>query len=194
MKKSTKLIALLALLALTLTAILAFAACDSNNNPDDTDEFEATGLEYVKTNYNGLECYFVKGIGTETRTSFSVSAIHDGLPVSGIEASAFYGNKNIVEIVLPDSVRYIGAFAFGYSSVKKITATGVTKIMTGAFTGSALESAVLKANGEFGKWVRYYASMESSAYMSEFGGTNDENNAYVLTAFGESEFHYGGKK
>lgn len=195
MKKSIKLIAVLLLVALAMTAISVFAACTPKDNNDDVgDEFEATGLAYVKSNYNGLECYFVKGIGTETRTSFSVPQTYEGLPVSGIEANAFSGNKNIVEIVLLNSVRYIGAFAFSHSSVKKITATGVTKIMQHAFSDSALESAVLKANGEFGKWVRYYASMQSDAYMAEFGQTDYENNAYVLTAFGESEFYYGGEK
>ncbi len=187
MKKSNKVSAVLVLVMLAITAIFAFVACDVQN------DFESTELEYVRSNYNGMECYFVKGIGTETRASFSVPETHDGLPVSGIEMSAFYGNKNIVEIVLPDSVRYIGAYAFGHSSIKKITATGVTEIMQGAFSGSALESAVLKVNGESDKWCRYYASMKTDAYMSEFGGTNYENNADVLTSFGESEFRYGEK-
>ncbi len=189
MKKSIKLVAFLVLVALATSALLAFASC----TPQTEELPQATGLKYIKTIWNDQDCYFVTGIGTETRTAFSVPQTHEGLPVCGIAQSAFYGNKTIEEIVLPQSVQYVAAMAFSYCSVKKITALGVTQIMQGAFAGSELQSAVLKANGEV-KWNRYYASMQSDAYMSEFGAKNFEHNAYVLTTQSQSEFHYGEKR
>lgn len=189
MKKNIKLVAAFSLAVLALTAFFTFSACAPEEELP-----EATRLEYIKTIWNDQDCYFVTGIGSETLTAFAVPQTHEGLPVCGIAMSAFYGNKTIEEIVLPNSVQYVATMAFSYCSVKKITALGVTQIMQNAFAHSELQSAILKANGETVKWVRYFMSMQSDAYMSEFGTTNFRHNAYVLTTQCESEFHYGEKR
>lgn len=105
-KKSVRILTVLALAAIIATSVFALTACGEKTLK------EATGLEYKEvsvvfndgSNYrNGYE---VVGLGTETLTSFAVPATYEGKPVISISEKAFE-NTNIVEIALPESVYVI---------------------------------------------------------------------------------------
>ena len=69
-------------------------------------------LEFYVDEANG-ECA-VLGIGTYTGTEIVIPETYGGYPVTRIEEKAFYDNANITKLVVPSSVKSIGAFAFHY--------------------------------------------------------------------------------
>ncbi len=66
------------------------------------------GLNYT-TYRNG---YAVSGIGSCSDTTIIIPSEYNGLPVIAIAEKAFYDNKNICEIIIPDSVLIIEKYAF----------------------------------------------------------------------------------
>ena len=84
-----------------------------------------------------------------------VPANYQGKTVSGIADSAFTSNKNIVEVVLPDSVTYIGGSAFRRcSNLATINLSKITKLGSNAFsetklTNVKLDSVITVGNSAF---------------------------------------------
>lgn len=69
------------------------------------------GLEY--TLLEGGEAYEVSGAGSASeKTSIYIPSRHLGMPVIGIGQEAFFACVNLVEVVLPEGITYIGAWAF----------------------------------------------------------------------------------
>ena len=70
--------------------------------------------------------YIATELGEETLTRFSVPAAHNGKPVKEIGGNAFYMRKNVVQVVIPDSINKIGNGAFrGCDSLTGVTIGGV---------------------------------------------------------------------
>lgn len=70
---------------------------------------ESTGLAFIS---DGLENYMVSGIGECTDTQIVIPSTYNGASVVGISSDAFVGNTDIVQIVIPSSVKKIGSNAF----------------------------------------------------------------------------------
>ncbi|MGO9203306.1 MAG: leucine-rich repeat protein, partial [Limisphaerales bacterium] len=67
----------------------------------------------------------------------------NGLPVTGIGGSAFYGCTDLTSVVVPDSVTSIGDFAFSGASLGSVTIpSSVTDIGEAAFGGCTSLSAI----------------------------------------------------
>ena len=90
-------------------------------------------LEYTINN----STYAVSGIGTCTDTVIVIPKKYKRVLVTSIGNSAFYGNKSITSITIPDSVTSIGNDAFYYcASLTSITIPdSVTSIGIYAFDG-----------------------------------------------------------
>lgn len=66
----------------------------------------------------------------------SVPPVHDGLPVTGIGAQAFFGRLELEKVVLPDSVSEIGEGAFSMcTELKEISFSAVKRVRDNAFSG-----------------------------------------------------------
>ncbi|MBR7117358.1 MAG: leucine-rich repeat domain-containing protein [Clostridia bacterium] len=91
------------------------------------------GLAYVDM---GDGTCHVSGIGSCKDDILIIPSEHNGLTVSGIAIRAFYENKTLKEVIIPDSVTVIGdeAFAFSPNITKVYIGTGVTKIGYKNFT------------------------------------------------------------
>ena len=68
----------------------------------------SVGLEYM-LNEDG-ESYSVTGIGTCTDTDIVIPDVYEGLPVTAIKNTAFYGYDALTSITIPDSVATIGDY------------------------------------------------------------------------------------
>ena len=69
------------------------------------------GLEYTLS-ADGTY-YIVSDIGTATATEIIIPPEHNGLPVTSIGDSAFYGCDSLTSVAIPDSVTFIERYAFG---------------------------------------------------------------------------------
>ena len=83
-------------------------------------ELDDSGTGYVITDYVGDEAELV------------IPDEYDGLPVTGIASNAFESNKQLIVVIIPDSVTSIGEYAFnGCSSLERITVPFVGAIKDG---------------------------------------------------------------
>lgn len=90
------------------------------------------GLAFTLT--DGGYAYELLGAGVSTDTEISVPAYYKGLPVVRVAAIAFYGNKTVTKIYLPNTVREIGSEAF-------CDASNLTYVRAGAALESIEKSA-----------------------------------------------------
>lgn len=81
--------------------------------------------------------YDVVAYSCKTVDNVSVPATYAGLPVTGIAGNVFSGHSELKKIVLPDTIRYIGDYAFkDCISLSNITIKNpVDTIGVGAFSG-----------------------------------------------------------
>ncbi len=92
----------------------------------------SVGLEY-ELNDSG-DGYIVTGIGTCADTTIIIPSVYNELPVLEIGGSAFEGYQNIVSVVLPDTIEYIGFYAFWGTNISTIhIPAAVYRICPGAF-------------------------------------------------------------
>jgi len=71
------------------------------------------GLEYTPNYEDGeIVSYNVSGLGTCTDTSIKIPQKYKSKPVTGIANEVFYYKTNITDIVLPNTLKYIGNSAF----------------------------------------------------------------------------------
>ncbi len=126
MKKTIAIISLLLGLALC-----AFAGCSPEADLKDPTEglTASTGLEFTlvkkvtndagEVHYAADETgteYGLSGIGTCSATNLVVPSEYNGKPVVCVVGSAFFGNSQFESVVLPNSIKEIGALAFGRNS------------------------------------------------------------------------------
>ncbi len=105
----------------------------------------------VLCEYNeATSTYVVTGSEYTDATTITIpSTYNDGVNglalVTEIKAHAFYNNKNITEVVLPDSLLTIGSYAFaGCSNLKAISfPAGLTTIERLAFNDCGLEQVII---------------------------------------------------
>ncbi len=91
------------------------------------------GLKYILN--ADKESYSVASIGTATEVEIVIAKEYEGLPVTAIADDAFSGCKEIISVVIPDSITKIGQRAFNKCS-KLYTVDipeSVTSILNEAF-------------------------------------------------------------
>jgi len=110
-----------------------------------------------------------------------LTSITLGEGIISIEKRAFGNTENggsyeksnqLTSVTIPDSVNYIGEFAFDHNKLTTITIpNGITYIGKGAFNGNPLTSVTFNRRGT------KFDSNNSSSYYPTF---NDENNLIRL--------------
>ena len=90
-----------------------------------------------------LICFaFCLGLLAVLSCAAAESAVSLPKNLRSVGDEAFYGDTSLYDVVLPDSVSYIGQRAFAFSSVKHINLpAGITFIAGDAFEGCDLEYA-----------------------------------------------------
>ena len=133
------------LLALTLAALLIFALIGCNKQNEDTTEEE--NEEIVTTNVYENFTYDVNENGELEITGYEntsteladvkIPAEIDERPIVGIRKEAFSAFKNIKTVTFPDTITYIGDYAFAECDyITELTLPkGLTTIGEGAFKG-----------------------------------------------------------
>ena len=118
MKKILKL-ALCALLA--LTTVFAFAACtDKDVSEEEVKTLSLSNVEYAivtQKNKEGkvIDTYAkIIGYDGQEQNLIIPQTVDDNIPVKAIANLAFYDNKTIKSVVLPEGLTTVGAFSFGY--------------------------------------------------------------------------------
>lgn len=116
----------------------------TNNSNDQSNDSTATVLfDFVQLSDGN---YGVKGIKDTKTKNVVIPSTHNGKPVVSIEGSAFSGNERMLTISIPDSITYIGEWAFynckGLTTIE--LPNSVVDIDAYAFSGcSSLESLTL---------------------------------------------------
>lgn len=103
--------------------------CDQKQSPAEKHILDADGYCTVCKQFIGSVYYEVSADGKYASVTdydgvaskVFVAKEYQGVPVTNIGDSAFLGNQNIKEIVLPDTIVTIEDAAFGYSSLERIT-------------------------------------------------------------------------
>lgn len=138
-------------------------SCDSDNQEnfitDGTEIIEISlsedGFKYSVRN----NTVSIHGIDENTLVKLIIPEEIEGLPVTRIASEAFYNIDNIIEVVLPSTIKEIGERAFGScNKLEKINLpTGIERIETEAFyNASNLTSIFLPATiTHYGSTVFY---------------------------------------
>lgn len=133
----------------------------------------------------------IKALKNKESESIIIPDEIDKLPVIGISQFAFYNNRNLKSVVLPESIKYIGNRAFSGTGIKSITLPkGLLYIDDFAFSECKdLEEIIipLDSNIEIGE-----LAFDKTAYSRN--PKNWENNIlylgeYVLTAKNNHTHH-----
>ena len=113
----------------------------------------ATCTVYVTASYAGFEftqngnsVALTSYFGTDTEVT--VPARYQGKPVTVIAERAFYDCSDVVKIVLPDTIKEIGSYAFGYcTALTDIEIPSCTRILDYAFVGCSSLKAITLPDG-----------------------------------------------
>ena len=108
-------------------------------------DYVSAGLEYSL--HSDETCYVVTGRGTNLDTELIIPATHEGLPVKRIGDRAFK-DTNITNVVLPNSITFIGSFAFAncQNLVSINLPEGLQSIAFAAFQSTALKNIIIPAS------------------------------------------------
>ena len=84
------------------------------------------------------QTYYVAGVGSWKGNTLVIPDTYNGKPVNAVATGAFLGNKDIINLTIPDTVTAISDKAFGNcSNLKNVTLPhNYTKIAYDAFEGS----------------------------------------------------------
>lgn len=155
------------ILALTLAALLALSIVGCSKDDEDDSGNDDAVVEDVLT-YGDFE-YAVNSDGDFEITDYIYTGAEsvdveipsqiDGRPVTGIAGDAFKAVTAMKSVTIPDSIEYIGQFAFyGCTSLTSVMLPDyITSIGTGAFWGcSSLTSitlpSALRTIGDYAFW------------------------------------------
>ena len=106
------------------------------NDPNENFTFAPSGNGYTLTAYSG------------NQTNVTVPTTYKGKPVTTIGTRAFYDCSQITEIVLPNTLKEIGAYTFGYcTSLNKIEIPSCTRVLDYAFSGCTALAEVTLPDG-----------------------------------------------
>lgn len=95
-----------------------------------------------------LEGHKITGIGDKVFMDRGLTKVNIPEGITDIGANAFYDNKNLAEIVLPDSLEIIGGYAFSNTAITSLTVPeNVTEIDEGAFCGCGSLTEVTLPDG-----------------------------------------------
>lgn len=95
-------------------------------------------------------------------------AIPDG--VTAVGEGAFYGREGLSAIVLPESVRSVGADAFRESEIRSVTGEGVISLSDRAFSGcGALETASFAGAEQIGEQAFYDCTALQTVLLPSVG-------------------------
>lgn len=159
------------ILALSLVALmmLSLAACGSDDEAQTDDQTEETVSDNVVSydnysfeygtnedgNFEILGCVYS---GADS-VSIVIPSEIENRPVTGIAADAFKSMTAMTSVTIPDSIKYIGDFAFycctGLTSIT--VPNSVTEIGIGAFWGCSNVTAITVSNkletlGDYAFW------------------------------------------
>ena len=133
------------------------------------------GLVAFALNTNG-NAFAVSGKGTGSE-NVTIPATYAGLPVTGIQSSAFEGCTSLTSITIPSSVTSIGSYAFrDCISLTSITIPdSVTSIGSSAFSGcyklvevyDLSEHLTITAGSSGNGYVGYYAKVVHTSATEE---------------------------
>ena len=100
------------------------------------------GLSYERTDKDE---YRVTGMGTCTDTDVIVPDVYEGLPVTEIGEKAFYQNKSLVSIKLPESIVKIFDKAFSEcENLETVSMPDTAEVGTDVFRGSINVEIIIK--------------------------------------------------
>ena len=104
--------------------------------------------------------------------------------VKKIGAEAFYSCKSLTEVVFPATIQEIGSDAFAYTGIQELTIQKVGKIGSGAFHGSKIKKATI------GEWGQI-----DEETLNIFSGCEELTSLYLLSRMDEIpyKFCYGCK-
>ena len=102
-----------------------------------------TGFEFTQ---NGNSVALTSYFGTDTEVT--VPASYRGKPVTVIAERAFYDCSDVVKIVLPDTIKEIGSYAFGYcTALTDVEIPSCTRVLDYAFIGCSSIKAITLPDG-----------------------------------------------
>lgn len=132
------------IIGLILFVLVCLCGCQNQNSEEPT-----KGLKY-ELSYDQTY-YEVSGIGTANTSKIVIPQTYNNLPVNGIAFSAFRKCKDIMEVVIPEGVTYIGLEAFSkcYNLKTVELPQSLTRINSYAFGEcSYLQNIVIPSNVE----------------------------------------------
>ena len=149
MKRKVTVVLLALVAALLLGLSVFFVACGGrlwSGGQVDTEQGGADGEQSGETEEDSKlifalndegTAYSVFGMHTSTADSVTIPATYNGLPVTGIDYSAFEDCSSLKSVTIPESVTSIGSYAFrNCNSLTSVTIPeGVTSIGRFAFSG-----------------------------------------------------------
>ncbi|MCL2809187.1 MAG: leucine-rich repeat domain-containing protein [Treponema sp.] len=118
----------------SVTSLPLFIGSGLNDIPDS----QATeGLHFTFIEFTFIGSAYSVSRGTAIAAEVVIPSFYNGLPVIWIEPLAFINYINLTNITIPNSVRFIGDYAFsGCTSLTNVTiGNSVTSIGSGAFSG-----------------------------------------------------------
>lgn len=131
--------------------------------------FNSNSKSYAVTGYTGEQC-----------DELVIPAEYEGKPVTSIADKAFEMNSNFKNIVLPDTIEYIGMESFRGTSIKKIDIPdSVTYIAPYAFDGcSALQTVKLSKNVKTIEYQTFSGCFNLTDIFLPVGLENIEDQAF----------------
>ena len=179
-----------------MTVLLALTLGSCNNGTTDTEQTPGEtqgdntenggniGLLY-EVNTDGTTCT-VTGIGSFTGTELEIPEYIDGYKVTSIGEGAFQYCYSLTSIVIPDSVTYIGEWAFsgcGFTSI--VIPDSVTSIGDYAFRDcSSLASIVIPDSVTSIGWSVF----DGCSALTDVYYTGSEAEWAQISIYGDNEY------
>ncbi len=100
----------------------------------------------------GNQYYVVTGIGSCSDKELSIPNTHNGKPVKGIAKKAFYENKTITSITIPENISFIESYAFAHCTMlttinyNAIYCEDLSKEANGVFYDAGIDGTGITVN------------------------------------------------